>query len=245
MLLVSTASAPESVGGSLAALALYEIIRGQIPRTLGATADPLGIFFRTFAHRDFSAAAIDPQPLDGIPVLNELEIVPEHGLHASADALVFDATGDLARDVRAWPDQLRHLVRPTVDGVIILIANDSQGSRLWLEYVAATEPDTFARALVLCYPIGRPPSTMTVAGRTVPSAPVLYSAGRAQLEATGLPPTAAMRWSGPGRQPTAQNAIRTWLDEWATLIKPYLDPVAATTPTTTRPRSLATPTEYS
>jgi hypothetical protein len=221
MLLFATASAPESVGGSLAALAIYDVIRSMLPGVLATTGDPLGALYRTFAHRTGNGAPMRPQPLDGVPILTALEDVAAWGLDHRAPALVCDATGDLRRDVRAWPDQLAHLVAQPLKTIIFIIANDSPGAHDWLDNLATNYPLVFASVIVLSYPIGGATGRYEPNRRTVP-APILHHAGLARLYASGLPPSTVATWNGPDRSPTDQRRVAEWLDAWRQVMQPFI-----------------------
>jgi hypothetical protein len=221
MLLIATAAAPESLGGSLAALALYEAIRPTIPGVLAATGDPLGIFFRTFAHRAGNGAPIDPQPLAGVPVLHALQDVAQWGLDHKAPALVFDATGDLRRDVHSWPDQLEHLVGKSLNTILFIVANSTPGATDWLDNLSAKHPIVFASTIVLSYPIGGPTGHYSPTRRVVPY-PILHHSGLTRIYSTGLPPSTLAAWTGTDRSPTDQQRISSWLDSWRSLIQPFI-----------------------
>lgn len=221
MLLFVTASAPESLGGSLAALAIYEVARAAMPGVLAATGDPLGILYRTFAHTAGNGAPMHPQPLDGVPILNALEDIPAWGLDHRAPALVCDATGDLRRDVRNWPDQLTHLVAAPLKTIIFIVSNESPGARDWLDNLAASHPAIFSSTIVLSYPIGGATGRYAPDRRIVP-APILHHSGLARLFATGLAPSTLATWNGADRSPTDQQRISQWLDSWRKLLQPFL-----------------------
>lgn len=223
MIVITAVSAPESLGGSLAALAIYDIVRSRIPKTLAVTGDPLGILYRTFAHRDLASIPLDPQPSAGVTIAGDLEGVSSFGRTHGADAVVFDATGDLARDVRAWPDQLHHLVAGPFDGHLFVIMNDSQGARYWVDYLATNHPDTFKATTVLSYPIGGRPRTMSFGGKSTLPVPFLHRDARSRLEETGLAPSALIQWDSPDRRITEHHAIAAWIDAWTALLAPILN----------------------
>jgi hypothetical protein len=221
MLLFATASAPESVGGSLAALAVYDILRATLPGVLAATGDPLGILFRTYAHTTGTGIPIDPQPLAGVTILKAIADAPAWGIDHRTPALVFDATGDLRYDVRRWPNQLAQLLADHVKTVIFILANDSPGARDWLDNLATNHPAVYAATIVLSYPIGAGVGHHAPERRTV-AAPILHRTGLARLNTTGIAPSVLTTWNGPDRSPTDSQRIAQWLDAWRTILHPFL-----------------------
>jgi hypothetical protein len=153
MLVVVCASAAESVGGSVAAVALADALAEMSRVRIGlACADPMGFFARIYADRDGQGRIAREQQ-------GEFAFVDEpSGLFerfsGEKSIVVADWTGLGRLDLYRWPQTLDGFVRPGVHTVNVIVCSRSDGAQAWLLAAVMANPQRAARTMKLRFEPG-------------------------------------------------------------------------------------------
>lgn len=233
MLLVVAASAPESLGGSVAAVALADTLRERLGPVAFASTDQHGAFARMYAERVSRGAVISEEqsPRGMRWIYDAPQVIRDANLEATP-VLVCDFTGIGRLDLYRWPeDTLREMIAPVVQTIFVLISSGSDGANMWVERLHQ-HSDIAARSIVAVAPFAARSTVSEMPGSRRVSVPILERDAWAFMDRHSLPPRTAESWTGPGIGGLGKSRIREWRAAWgriADLIAAAGKPIALPT----------------
>lgn len=247
MRLIVTASALESVGGSVAAVALADGLRERFGALAFASADTVGAFSRMHAERDARGDAIarDQSPR-GVRWIDSAEQILRDQTD-EVQTLLCDYTGEGRMELMRWPeDTLRAMIAPGVQTVFLIVSSASSGAETWLARVLAV-PELATRTLVGVVPFAARSAAPVLPTPGRIAIPILERDAWAFIDRKRLPPKTAQAWSGDGINSLTRSRILEWREAWGRVIdallatgQPALPTGEPTTPTHTSHSSMET-----